>query len=61
MTSQMVRTNELCVCHGFYYDWIEKLPPPGDINSERITLGALSHSLLTFPPPNHGVCPSTRI
>jgi hypothetical protein len=35
------------VCHGFYFDLVEKRHPPGDINSDRMTLPALSHSLLT--------------
>ncbi len=50
------------VCHGFYYDGIEKHHPPGGLNSDTMTLPGLSHGLLSSrPSPNHDVCTSTRL
>jgi hypothetical protein len=35
---------------------------PGGTNSDRTALAALFHSLLMYsPPPNRGVCASTRL
>jgi hypothetical protein len=49
------------VCHRFYYDWVEKRNPRG-VNSDTMSLGALSHVLLTYrPPPNRSVCASTML
>jgi hypothetical protein len=46
----------------FIMTWVEKHHPPGDINSDRMTIPTLSHILLTYrPPPNHGVCSSIRL
>jgi hypothetical protein len=51
----------VCVCHGFYYDWVEKRHPRG-INNDRMVLPGLSDSLLPYSPPqNHDVCASTRL
>jgi hypothetical protein len=57
------RSDSVCVCVSWILlTWIEKRHPPRDTNSDRMELGALSHSLLTYrPPPNHGVCASTSL
>ncbi len=35
------------VCHGFYYDWLGKRHPPGDVNSDRM---ALTNRSLSWSP-----------
>ena len=51
------RSDSVCVCVSWILlTWIEKRHPPRDTNSDRMTLGTLSHGLLTYSPsPNHGV------
>jgi len=42
------------VCHGLYYDWVGKRHSPGHsrgVNSDKMALATLSHSLLTYSPP----------
>jgi hypothetical protein len=38
----------LCVCHGFYYDWIGKRQRPRGVHRDTMALAALSHGLLTY-------------
>ncbi len=45
-----------CVCHGFYYELVEKNHPPRGINSDSMALSARYHDLLSCKPTSKPWC-----